>query len=153
MAISLNITPEMQPISRNNRQINILIEAVADAGENIKSIAISSSNLDPNISIITQKDIPSIQLIGTYSDPFSDSFVYVDKGSSDKIQTPQIAYSLNSMPLKKDFFRLNQDTNKSVTKHYDITVNTDTDSFLFNLTQEIDNEWNAMYSFVKGYYK
>ena len=112
MAISLNITPEMQPISRNNRQINILIEAVADAGENIKSIAISSSDLDSNISIITQKDTSSIQLIGTYSDPFSDSFVYVDKGSSDKIQTPQVAYSLNSMPLKKDFFRLNQDTNK-----------------------------------------
>ena len=153
MAISLNITPEMQPISRNNRQINILIEAVADAGENIKSIAISSSDLDSNISIITQEDTPSIQLIGTYSDPFSDSFVYVDKGSSDKIQTPQVAYSLDNMPLKKDFFRLNQDTNKSVTKHYDITVNTDTDSFLFNLTQEIDNEWNAMYSFVKNYYK
>lgn len=151
MAISLMLTPEMQPISRNNRQINILIEVIADAGETIKSIEMASSDLDSNISIISKKDPPSIQLVGTYSDPFKDSFVYVDKGSSDKIQTPKIAYSLNTIPLKKDFFRLNQDTNQFVTKHYDVTVNTD--SFLFNLTQKINNEWDAMHSFVKDYYK
>ena len=153
MAISLMLTPEMQPISRNNRQINILIEAVADAGETIKSIEMASSDLDSNITIISKKEPPSIQLVGTYSDPFNDSFVYVDKGSSDKIQTPKVSYTLDSMPLKKDFFKLNQDTNQFVTKHYDVTVNTDTDSFLFNLTQKINNEWDAMHSFVKDYYK
>jgi hypothetical protein len=162
MAISIVVSPagdtptEIQSTTRSVREVNATITASGDEMEsNIIVIASSTGVSEPGITITSGPILATI--VGKYADPFLDTFKYVNKGSSNKIETPTTVVGVQNMPPKKELFDLNQDTRLSELKTYQITVNYD-DEFLvpgtetFTVTQKILNDLESIRSFIDTYY-
>ena len=162
MAISIVVSPagdsptEIQSTARSVRTVNATITASGDEMEsNIVVSAISTGVSELGVVITSGPILATI--IGKYADPFLDTFKYVSKGSSDKIETPTIIVGVQKMPLKKELYDLNQDTRLFELKTYQITVNYD-DEFLvpgtetFTVTQKIMNDLEGIRSFMDTYY-
>jgi hypothetical protein len=162
MAISIVVSPagdtptEIQSTTRSVRDVNAPITASGDEMEsNIIVIASSTGVSEHGITITSGPILATI--VGKYADPFLDTFKYVSKGSSNKIETPTTVVGVQNMPPKKELFDLNQDTRLSELKTYQITVNYD-DEFLvpgtetFTVTQKILNDLESIRSFIDTYY-
>ena len=162
MAISIVVSPvgdtptEIQSTTRSVRAVNATITASGDEMEsNIVVSATLTGVSEPDI-IITPGPI-LVTIIGKFIDPFLDTFKYVNRGSSDKIETPTTVVGVQNVPPKKELFDLNQDTRLFELKTYQITVNYD-DEFLvpgtetFTVTQKIMNDLESIRSFVDTYY-
>ena len=157
MAVTLNISPaglepltEILETARSIREINATITAIGDAGEIFESVTASLQENEPGVSIVSRVDSVTIQ--GKYIDPFSDTFKYVNKESSDKIESPTIVVGVANMPPKKELYELNQDTRENSTRTYNITVVSDLGTDVFVVTHKIYNEWEGIRSFIDTYY-
>ena len=81
----------------------------------------------------------------------------MNKGSSDKIETPTTVVGVQNVPPTKELFDLSQDTRLFELKTYLITVNYD-DALLvpgtetFTVTQQIINDLEGIRSFMDTYY-
>jgi hypothetical protein len=162
MAISIVVSPagdsptEIQSTARSARTVNATITALGDEMESNIIVSASSTGIsEPGITVTSGPILATI--IGKYVDPFLDTFKYVSKGSSDKIESPTIIVGVQNMPSKKELYDLNQDTRQFETKTYQITVNYD-DEFLvpgtetFTVTQKILNDLESIRSFIDTYY-
>lgn len=157
MAITLQISPagddpltEIQSTTRTNRSVNATITAIADFGEIISSVTAISLQNETDIQITS--DISSVTIVGKYVDPFSDKFTYVNKGSSDKLQSPTTVIGAVNLPLDKDLFKLQQDTREYTINSYMITVVSDLGTENFTVTHKILNEWDGIKTLIDEYY-
>jgi hypothetical protein len=157
MAISIIVSPqgssetEIQDTVRTSRIVNAVITAETD--EETEEIVLVSAQImqnEPNVLITSSNTFVSIT--GRYRDPFLDVFQYVEKGSSDKLETPKSVIGVENLPPNKDFFRLNQDISNESIRNYTITVKTNVGQETFPITHKIINELDAIKSFVSEYY-
>ena len=101
----------------------------------------------------------SVSISGTFNDPFSDSFTYVDKGGTNLVDTPTIVIGVSNVPPNKDFYFLDQDTRWYVIVTFTIEVvetapspSTDSNTVTRTATLRVENEWEGIRSFVDTYY-
>jgi hypothetical protein len=154
MAISIVVSPgsptEILSTTRTLKTVNATITATGDGGEIIQSVLIELEENEPGVTIVN--GITSSSISGIYIDPFEDSFTYVERGSSNLIETPKTVIGTENMPSNKDFFILSQDTREESIRHYNVTVISSAGSNSFEVTQSIYNEWEGIRSFVDNYY-
>jgi len=150
MAVSLSLTI-IPKTTRTNKSVSSTVVATATP-EIISSI--SGILLGQSEQVTIQSiGVNTLSIIGTYKDPFNDTFTYVSKGSSDKIESPSTISGVANVPPKKDLFKVAQDTNAIQTKTYLITVKHDLGQDTFQITHDIENEWEGIRSFMTDYYK
>ena len=101
----------------------------------------------------------SVSISGTFDDPFSDSFTYVDKGGTDLVDTPTTVIGVSNMVPNKEFYLLDQDTRNYVIVTFTIQVvetapspYTDSNTVTTTATLQVNNEWEGIRSFVDTYY-
>ena len=102
----------------------------------------------------------SVSISGTFDDPFSDSFTYVDKGGTNLVDTPTTVVGVSNMPAGKDFYFLDQDTRWYVIVTFTIevveteplTLGGATNTVTRTATLRVENEWEGIRSFVDTYY-
>ena len=99
-----------------------------------------------------------VSISGTFDDPFSDSFTYVEKGSTNNVETPTTIIGVSNMPANKEYYLLDQDTRNYVIVTFTIVVTIDstigntTSTETFTATLQVNNEWEGIRSFVDTYY-
>jgi len=110
----------------------------------------------PDSNVVITNGVTSSTVSGKNTNQFLDQFTFVEKGSSDLLETPTTVDSVDDLPPEKDFFSLNQDSRLSVMKEYTVTVTYETfgmpDTLSQTLTQEVMNDYEAVRSFVQNYY-
>ena len=101
----------------------------------------------------------SVSISGTFDDPFSDSFTYVEKGGTDLVDTPTTVIGVSNMVPNKEFYLLDQDTRNYVIVTFTIQVvetapspYTDSNTVTTTATLQVNNEWEGIRSFVDTYY-
>ena len=100
----------------------------------------------------------SVSISGTFDDPFSDSFTYVEKGGTNLVDTPTTVIGVSNMPANKEYYLLDQDTRNYVIVTFTIVVTIDstigntTSTETFTATLQVNNEWEGIRSFVDTYY-
>ena len=102
----------------------------------------------------------SVNISGTFNDPFSDSFTYVDKGGTNLVDTPTTVIGVSNMPPNKEFYFLDQDTRWYVIVTFTIqvveteplTLGGATNTVTRTATLRVENEWEGIRSFVDTYY-
>ena len=162
MAINIVVSPvgdtptEIQSTIRSVREVNATITASGDETETNIIVSASLTGVSqPDITITSGPIL--VTIIGKYVDSFLDTFKYVNKGSSDKIETPTTVVGVQNVPPTKELFDLSQDTRLFELKTYLITVNYD-DALLvpgtetFTVTQQIINDLEGIRSFMDTYY-
>ena len=109
MAISIVVLPagdtptEIQSTTRSVREVNATITASGDELEsNIVVSAILTGVSEPGLTITPGPIL--VTIIGKFIDPFLDTFKFVSKGSSNKIETPTTVVGVQNMPPKKELF-------------------------------------------------
>ena len=99
-----------------------------------------------------------VSISGTFDDPFSDSFTYVEKGSTNLVETPTTIIGVSNMPANKEYYLLDQDTRNYVILTFTIvvtiftTIGNTTSTETFTATLQVNNEWEGIRSFVDTYY-
>jgi hypothetical protein len=154
MAISISILPageednEIQETTRAVRTVDAIITASSDDGEIINLV-----NCTGESGLVITPGNTSVTIVGKFTDPFVDTFKYVSKGSSDKIEEPSIVVGVANMPRDKELYDLSQDTKLFELKTYTVTVTyDDTETEQFIVTQKIINDLEGIRSFVDTYY-
>ena len=100
----------------------------------------------------------SVNISGTFNDPFSDSFTYVDKGGTNLVDTPTTVVGVSNVPANKEFYLLDQDTRNYVIVTFTIevvvttTIGGATSTVTQTATLQVNNEWEGIRSFVDTYY-
>jgi len=102
----------------------------------------------------------SVSISGTFDDPFSDSFTYVEKGGTDLVDTPTTVVGVSNMPAGKDFYFLDQDQRWYVLVTFTIqvvetqplTLGGATNTVTRYPTLRVKNSWEGIRSFVDTYY-
>lgn len=161
MAISISISPagiiptsEIQQTTRSVRTVDAIITASSSGvpAEVIESVTATLEENEPGV-LITGGET-SVTISGRYGDPFLDTFKYVDKGSSTKLQTPRTAVGASNLPPNKDYYDLDQDLRKDTTRNYTVTViaNAGAVTQTFEVTHKILNDLDGIKTFVEEYY-
>ena len=100
----------------------------------------------------------SVNISGTFDDPFSDSFTYVDKGGTNLVDTPTTVIGVSNVPANKEYYLLDQDTRNYVIVTFTIqvvvttTIGGATSTVTKTATLQVNNEWEGIRSFVDTYY-
>lgn len=158
MAISITISPagldpltQIADTTRATRTVNATITAVSDdISETIETVSATLEQSEPGVTITN--GVSSVSITGKYIDPFDDVFTYVEKGSSDLIETPKVVVSVRNMPPNKEFYNLDQDTRAESIRNYTVRIKTNMSTYTFSVTHTIYNEWEGIRSFVADYY-
>jgi hypothetical protein len=149
---------------RSQRSVDATIKAqvLVEEGEeeqfDIVDIRVVPRTPQPNV-IIFKEDEETIRIQGTYLDPFDDIFRYVEKGSSDKLETPTTVVGVSNLPPNKDYFDLNQDVRLLETIFYDVFVDLkdkmtqEITTEELEVTHDILNELEGIRVFVAEYYE
>jgi hypothetical protein len=157
MAVSITISPagtiptsEIQQTTRSARSVNALITASGDMGEIIQSVTATIDISEPGVSITSATN--SVSIIGTYKDPFEDYLTYIERGSSNLIESPKVAKGISNLPPNKDFYELSQDQRRLFTRTYTVLVQTNLSTSQFTVTHDILNNLDGITTFVGSYY-
>ena len=100
----------------------------------------------------------SVNISGTFDDPFSDSFTYVEKGGTNLVDTTTTIIGVSNMPANKEYYLLDQDTRNYVIVTFTIqvvvttTIGGATSTVTKTATLQVNNEWEGIRSFVDTYY-
>ena len=100
----------------------------------------------------------SVNISGTFDDPFSDSFTYVEKGGTNLVDTPTTVIGVSNVPPNKEYYLLDQDTRNYVIVTFTIlvevttTIGGATSTVTKTATLQVNNEWEGIRSFVDTYY-
>ena len=159
--MTISVSPFAEPWSIPDRTrptftISQTVTASASlADEEITNVTATVDGTEPNL-VITP-GTTSVAITGSFADPYSDSFTYIDAGQSDKTQTPTTVSGVDNLPADKIFFDLDQDMTAYTTKTFTVTVSYDLINVAqtpetFTLTMKINNEWEGIRSVVDNYY-
>ena len=101
----------------------------------------------------------SVSISGTFDDPFSDTFTYVEKGGTNLVDTPITVVGVSNMVPNKEYYDLDQDTRWYVIVTFTIQVvetapspYTGSNTVNKTATLQVNNEWEGIRSFVDTYY-
>tara|TARA_E500000331_G_C17242415_1_gene707577 strand:- start:534 stop:1016 length:483 start_codon:yes stop_codon:yes gene_type:complete len=160
--MTISVSPFAEPWSIPDRTrptftISQTVTASTDDAlqETITNVTATVDGTEPDL-VITP-GTTSVAITGSFADPYSDSFTYIDAGQSDKTQTPTTVSGVDNLPADKIFFDLDQDMTAYTTKTFIITVSYDLVNVAqtpesFTLTMKINNEWEGIRSVVDNYY-
>ena len=160
--MTISVSPFAEPWSIPDRTrptftISQTVTASTDDAlqETITNVTATVDGTEPNL-VITP-GTTSVAITGSFADPYSDSFTYIDAGQSDKTQTPTTVSGVDNLPADKIFFDLDQDMTAYTTKTFTVTVSYDLINVAqtpetFTLTMKINNEWEGIRSVVDNYY-
>ena len=129
---------------------------------------VSEGQQDSGITISTS--LGSITISGINKDvPWDDIGIYVEKGSSDLLETPKQVIGTSNIPPGKDLISYSQDLKDQIIKNYNVVVKESVTPEApegeeapppsaeevitnFVVTQTIVNDWSSGTTFVKNYY-
>lgn len=95
----------------------------------------------------------SITISGIHKTAFSaDEVRYVEKGSSDLLQTPTVLYNISDTPPNKDLYYLSQDPADFVVRTYDVNVVSTLGTANLQFTQTVVNDVTVAYNFLRNYF-
>ena len=124
---------------------------------NTNTVVGGGTDLTSTLSITSGTN--SVSISGTFNDPFSDSFTYVEKGGTDLVDTPTTVVGVSNMPANKDFYFLDQDQRWYVLVTFTIQVveiapspYTGSNTVTKTATLRVKNSWEGIRSFVDTYY-
>lgn len=104
-------------------------------------------------NVYVTNGVSSVTISGKHVTGFAqDEVKYVEKGSSDRLQTPTVVYNIADTPPNKDVYEVNQDPTEGITRTYTVTVVYDTGSQEFTFSQYVRNDVTVGYNFLKDYY-
>ena len=164
--------PQFAEKERPDYTLSHTVDAFPDTDEDITNVtctAVTYSYYNASDSVVGgATDITStltitpgqnqVSISGTFDDPFSDSFTYVEKGSTNLVETPTTIIGVSNMPANKEYYLLDQDTRNYVIVTFTIVVTIDstigntTSTETFTATLQVNNEWEGIRSFVDTYY-
>jgi len=151
MAITINPDDEIPEVVRN-QSFSASVSASADDTEVIEQVTATLQGTAESGIIITPGET-SVSISGRYADAFVDLFTFVERGSSNLLETPTTVRGVSKLPPDKDFFDLDQDTRGRITRTYTITVTYDGGTTEdFTITHDIVNTLEAIRRFVASYY-
>lgn len=153
MAITLDVE-ELDEVTRPNFSMNQTITASKSLGTEVLTNVTATVDNQPDL-VITD-GTSNVSITGTLSDPFEDVFTYVDDGESDNTMTPVVVSGIPNVPEDKKLYDLDQDMTDPYVVTYTVTVSytksgspkTET----FEVTQNINNEFEGIRSFMDTYY-
>ena len=163
--MTISVSPFAEPWSIPDRTrptftISQTITASASlADEEITNVTATVDGTEPNL-VITP-GTTSVAITGSFADPYSDSFTYIDAGQSDKTQTPTTVSGVDNLPADKIFFDLDQDMTAYTLKTFTVVVSWESGPIgnmtaqpdaNFTVTMKINNEWEGIRSEVDKYY-
>lgn len=123
---------------------------LSSTGEIITSVNFVKNFTDPEILLTNSTS--TLTVSGKHTTAFnSDEVIFVEKGSSDKIETPSVANSFSTVPPKKDLIEINQDPSESKTRTYTATVIHSNGTSIFTFTQTVDNDVTSAMNFIEEY--
>lgn len=103
--------------------------------------------------VIVANGVFSVTISGKHTTAFGqDEIKYVDKGSSDLLQTPTVKTKFDEVPPDKDLFEVNQDPSEGITRTYTVVVTHSAGSNTFTFSQFVDNDVTVGYNFLQDYY-
>lgn len=127
------------------------ISLIASAGEIITSVNFFKNFSDPEV--ILSNSTSTLTVSGRHTTAFDvDEIIYVEKGSSDKLQTPNTQNSFSDVPPNKDLIEVNQDSSDNNTRTYTAIVSHSGGSNTFIFTQTVRNDVTSAMNFLKDYY-
>jgi hypothetical protein len=147
----IELTPSSLSAVIRNTSVSTSITVTPEEGETINAISVTSSLVDPNITISVANDV--ITISGMYYKGYSDVSKYVSKGSSDLLETPTVVNSIFSLPPNKDLYEFNQDSTASITVNYTIDVRYDSNTVDTEvISQVVRNSHTLGYNILTSYY-
>lgn len=152
MTISVDKTT-FTTLTRPNFTVSETVTASTDdaSSETINSVSAVVNQTESNITITGGSS--SVAVSGSYGNPFTDTFTYVNAGSSNLLMTPITVTGQDNVPADQIFFELSQDTSATASRTYTVTVTYNTSlTETFTVTQTINNEFDAIKTFVSEYY-
>lgn len=151
MTISASPASVLPSVIRYENFSTTITFSSSDANDVITSCKCVKNFSDNNV--IVANGTTSVTISGQHRTGFpSDVVKYVEKGSSDKLQTPTIIYDIGSTPKNKDVYEVNQDPTPGITRTYTVTVNHTLGSDQFNFSQYVRNDVTVAYHFLQDYY-
>ena len=141
--------------TRPDYDVDLSVTLTEDEGGTILGVTASFDDPNPDMTVTGGTD--TVTFSGQVTDPFEDSFFYVDKGKSDKTDTVKTVIGVSNVPENKELFDLDQD----VTTYYENTItfqvtyeNADGDTVEEDVTMgyTIFNEYEGIRSFMDTYY-
>ncbi len=160
--MTISVSPFAEPWSIPDRTrptftINQTVTASTDDAlqETITNVTATVDGTEPDL-VITP-GTTSVSITGSFADPFSDSFTYVDAGESTNTMTPITVVGAPNLPAGKVFYDLDQDMTAYTTKTFTVVVSYELNNAAqtpesFTLTMKINNEWEGIRSLVDNYY-
>ncbi len=160
--MTISVSPYSEPWSipartRPTFTINQTVTASTDDAvqETITNVTATCAPTEPNL-VITP-GTTSVSITGSFSDPFVDTFTYVDQGESTNTMTPITVTGAANLPADKIFYDLGQDMTEYTTKTFTVVVSWELNNVAqtpesFTLTMKINNEWEGIRSLVDTYY-
>ena len=160
--MTISVSPFAEPWSIPDRTrptftINQTVTASTDdaLNETITNVTATVDGTEPDL-VITP-GTTSVSITGSFADPFSDSFTYVDAGESTNTMTPITVVGAPNLPAGKVFYDLDQDMTAYTTKTFTVVVSYELNNAAqtpesFTLTMKINNEWEGIRSLVDNYY-
>ena len=151
MTISADPANTLPSVVRYENFNTVITFSSSDANDVISSCRGVKNFTDSNV--IVANGATTVTISGQHRTGFgADSVKYVEKGSSDLLQTPTIIYDIGSTPPNKDVFEVNQDTTPGITRTYTVTVTHTLGSSVFNFSQFVRNDVTVAYNFLQDYY-
>ena len=160
--MTISVSPFAEPWSIPDRTrptftINQTVTASTDdaINETITNVTATVDGTEPDL-VITP-GTTSVSITGSFADPFSDSFTYVDAGESTNTMTPITVVGAPNLPAGKVFYDLDQDMTAYTVKTFTVVVSYELNNSAqtpesFTLTMKINNEWEGIRSLVDNYY-
>tara|TARA_B100000029_G_scaffold127146_1_gene120822 strand:- start:386 stop:889 length:504 start_codon:yes stop_codon:yes gene_type:complete len=153
------LPPRTRPTFTINETINASCTVAAGQACAVTNVTATVDGTEPDL-VITPSTT-SVTITGSFADPFSDSFTYVDEGQTDLTQTPITVEGADNLPADKIFFDLDQDMTAYTLKTFTVVVSWESGPIgnltaqpdaNFTVTMKINNEWEGIRSLVDDYY-
>ena len=152
MGVTIDVE-ELEPITRPNFSVNETITAIPDDPvlDEIENVTATVDGEEPDLVITS--GVETVTITGEYQDPFEDVFTYVDDGESDKTMTPITVVGIPNVPEDKKLFDLDQDMADPFVKTITVVVTYGGgQTASFEVTHDINNEFEGIRSFMDTYY-
>ena len=154
---TLNHTVSASTSDEDDEVTSVTCTAVTYSYYNASDSVVGGST-DLTSTLTITPGTTSVNISGTFDDPFSDSFTYVDKGGTNLVDTPTTVIGVSNVPPNKEYYLLDQDTRNYVIVTFTIqvvvttTIGGATSTVTKTATLQVNNEWEGIRSFVDTYY-
>lgn len=136
---------------------NYFSESVTVVGANVVSVTCTAvGGKDSGISI--SSGLSQVTISGRYLDTsFDDVSIYVEKGSSNLLESPKSVVGVGNVPAGKELYEFNQDLKDDILKEYSIVITEELvlgtlTTTTATVSQYLKNDWTFGKDFMDGYF-